>query len=66
MNFVDVTILCVGDVMLDRFVYCDMERVSPEAPVSVLRMNRIREMAGGAENVANNIAALGGRVVLAA
>lgn len=64
MNFSDVTILCIGDLMLDRFVYCDMERISPEAPVPVLRLNSMREMPGGAGNVANNIASLGGRVVL--
>ncbi len=64
MNFSDVTLLCIGDLMLDRFVYCDMERISPEAPVPVLRLNSMREMLGGAGNVANNIASLGGRVVL--
>lgn len=50
--------------MLDRFVHCDMERISPEAPVPVLRSNSVRELLGGAGNVANNIAALGGRAVL--
>ena len=64
MDFSDMTILCIGDVMLDRFIYCDMERISPEAPVPVLRSNSVREMLGGAGNVANNIAALGGRAVL--
>ena len=64
MNFSDVTGLCIGDLMLDRFVYCDMGRVSLEAPVPVLRLSSMREMLGGAGNVANNIASLGGRVVL--
>ena len=64
MNFSDITILCVGDAMLDRFIYCDMERISPEAPVPVLRTHHAREMPGGAGNVANNIVTLGGRVVL--
>jgi D-beta-D-heptose 7-phosphate kinase/D-beta-D-heptose 1-phosphate adenosyltransferase len=50
--------------MLDRFVYTDMERISPEAPVPVLRLKQTREMLGGAGNVANNIASLGGRAIL--
>jgi len=64
MDFSGLRILCVGDLMLDRFVYGDMERISPEAPVPVLRLRRSREMAGGAGNVANNIRSLGGRAVL--
>ena len=64
MNFSDTSVLCLGDLMLDRFVYGDMERISPEAPVPVLRLNRTREMLGGAGNVANNVASLGGRAIL--
>jgi D-beta-D-heptose 7-phosphate kinase / D-beta-D-heptose 1-phosphate adenosyltransferase len=64
MNVSANTVLCIGDVMLDRFVYSDMERISPEAPVPVLRMRHTREMLGGAGNVASNIASLGGRAVL--
>ena len=64
MDFSGVTVLCVGDVMLDRFVYGEMERISPEAPVPVLRLTRTREMAGGVGNVASNILSLGGRAVL--
>ncbi|NPD65821.1 D-glycero-beta-D-manno-heptose-7-phosphate kinase [Lichenicola cladoniae] len=64
MDFSHLTVLCVGDVMLDRFVYGDMERISPEAPVPVLRLNRTREMPGGVGNVANNILSLGGRAIL--
>jgi D-beta-D-heptose 7-phosphate kinase/D-beta-D-heptose 1-phosphate adenosyltransferase len=52
-------ILCVGDVMLDRFVYGAVERVSPEAPIPVLHARETREMLGGAGNVARNLAALG-------
>jgi len=52
-------ILCVGDVMLDRFVYGAVERVSPEAPIPVLHAREVREMLGGAGNVARNLAALG-------
>jgi len=64
MDFSNATILCLGDVMLDRFAYCDTERISPEAPVPVLRLRETKSMLGGAGNVARNIAALGGRAVL--
>ena len=64
MDFSAISVLCVGDVMLDRFVYGEMERISPEAPVGVLRLTRTREMAGGVGNVASNILSLGGRAVL--
>nr|WP_321986227.1 D-glycero-beta-D-manno-heptose-7-phosphate kinase [uncultured Lichenicoccus sp.] len=64
MDFGAIRVLCVGDVMLDRYVYGDMERISPEAPVPVLRLTRTREMAGGVGNVASNILSLGGRAVL--
>lgn len=53
-------VLCVGDVMLDRYVMGEVERISPEAPIPVLRVERETTMLGGAGNVANNIAALGG------
>ncbi|MFN7055496.1 D-glycero-beta-D-manno-heptose 1-phosphate adenylyltransferase [Hyphomonas sp.] len=52
-------VIVVGDVMLDRFVYGDVARVSPEAPVPVLRYNRQAAMPGGAANVARNVASLG-------
>lgn len=58
--------LCVGDVMLDRYVYGRAERVSAEAPVPVLRVERQAEMAGGAGNVARNLAALGAQCRLVA
>ena len=64
MDFSALTILCVGDVMLDRFLHGDIERISPEAPVPVIRLRETREMLGGAGNVASNIASLGGRAVL--
>ena len=64
MDFSANTVLVVGDVMLDRFVEGEIERISPEAPVPVLRLARTREMPGGAGNVASNIASLGGRAVL--
>ena len=54
-------VVCVGDVMLDRFVYGDVERISPEAPVPILRVERCEAMLGGAGNVARNLDALGAR-----
>ena len=64
MDFSHATILCLGDVMLDRFAYGESERISPEAPVPVLLLRRTRSMLGGAGNVARNIAALGGKAKL--
>ncbi len=58
-------ILCIGDVMLDRYVYGDVERISPEAPIPVLRVKDERSMLGGAGNVARNLAALGAHVAFA-
>ena len=64
MDFSGATILCLGDIMLDRFAYCGIDRISPEAPVPVLLLQRIESMLGGAGNVARNIASLGGTAVL--
>ena len=57
-------VVCIGDVMIDRFVYGDVTRVSPEAPIPVLARTRELVMLGGAGNVARNVAALGGEVSL--
>jgi len=54
-----VTVLCIGDVMLDRFIYGEVERISPEAPIPVLRVGGETAMLGGAGNVAANLAGLG-------
>jgi D-beta-D-heptose 7-phosphate kinase/D-beta-D-heptose 1-phosphate adenosyltransferase len=54
------SVLCIGDAMLDRYVYGDASRISPEAPVPVLRVDREATMLGGAGNVARNVAAMGG------
>jgi D-beta-D-heptose 7-phosphate kinase/D-beta-D-heptose 1-phosphate adenosyltransferase len=62
--FQSARVLVLGDLMLDRFVSGGAERISPEAPVAVLAVEGERIMAGGAGNVARNIAALGGSVVL--
>ena len=64
MDFSNATILCLGDIMLDRFAYCETERISPEAPVPVLMLKRTQSMLGGVGNVARNITALGGKAVL--
>lgn len=58
-------ICVVGDLMLDKFIFGDTERISPEAPVPVVNVDREISNPGGAGNVANNIVALGGSVLLA-
>lgn len=58
------TVACVGDLMLDRYVYGEVSRVSPEAPIPVLLQTRKTAMPGAAGNVARNVAALGGRARL--
>jgi D-beta-D-heptose 7-phosphate kinase/D-beta-D-heptose 1-phosphate adenosyltransferase len=58
-------VACVGDLMVDRFVYGEVTRVSPEAPIPVLARSRELVMLGAAGNVARNVAALGGSVALA-
>jgi len=55
-------VLIVGDLMLDHFVFGRVERISPEAPVPVVRFDHEEHRLGGAANVAHNVAALGGRV----
>lgn len=57
-------VLVVGDVMLDRYWFGDVSRISPEAPVPVVRVERSEERPGGAANVARNAAALGARASL--
>ena len=55
----ELKVLCIGDVMLDRFVYGEVSRISPEAPVPVLKKRRDVAMPGGAGNVARNLSSLG-------
>jgi D-beta-D-heptose 7-phosphate kinase/D-beta-D-heptose 1-phosphate adenosyltransferase len=57
------TVLCVGDLMLDEFVYGEVSRISPEAPAPVIAVQRTETNIGGAGNVARNIAALGARCI---
>jgi D-beta-D-heptose 7-phosphate kinase/D-beta-D-heptose 1-phosphate adenosyltransferase len=59
-----VRVLVLGDVMLDRFVYGSVARVSPEAPIPVLEVSRSVDSAGGAANVARNVASIGANVTL--
>lgn len=63
-SFERARVLVLGDVMLDRFVYGQVERTSPEAPVPVMALGRTTQMPGGAANVARNAVALGARVEL--
>lgn len=57
-------VLVVGDVMLDRYWFGEVSRISPEAPVPVVHVTRTEERPGGAANVARNVAALGGHASL--
>jgi D-beta-D-heptose 7-phosphate kinase / D-beta-D-heptose 1-phosphate adenosyltransferase len=59
------TVLCVGDLMLDEFVYGEVSRISPEAPAPVITVQRSETNVGGAGNVARNIASLGARCIFA-
>jgi D-beta-D-heptose 7-phosphate kinase/D-beta-D-heptose 1-phosphate adenosyltransferase len=57
------TVLCVGDLMLDEFVYGEVSRISPEAPAPVIAARRSETNVGGAGNVARNIASLGAKCI---
>src|ERR1700716_997205 len=57
------TVLCIGDLMLDEFVYGEVSRISPEAPAPVIAVQRSETNIGGAGNVARNIASLGARCI---
>ena len=57
------TILCVGDLMLDEFIYGEVSRISPEAPTPVIAVKRAELMIGGAGNVARNLVALGAKCI---
>lgn len=57
-------VLVVGDVMLDRYWQGPTLRISPEAPVPVVRVEQVEERPGGADNVALNVLILGGQVAL--
>lgn len=57
-------VLVVGDVMLDRYWFGEVQRISPEAPVPIAKIGKTEDRPGGAANVARNIASLGGNVGL--
>lgn len=63
-RFDQATVLVVGDVMLDRYWHGGTSRISPEAPVPVVKVEQIEDRPGGAANVALNIAALGAPALL--
>lgn len=65
-GFPAARVLCIGDVMLDRFVYGRVDRVSAEAPIPILHVGTQRAMLGGVGNVGRNVVALGARAVLIA
>ena len=62
-TMVGQTVLCVGDLMLDEFVYGEVSRISPEAPAPVIAARRSETNIGGAGNVARNIASLGAKCI---
>lgn len=62
----DLSVLVVGDVMLDEYWFGDVRRISPEAPVPVVHVSRSEERPGGAANVARNIVAMGAKATLLA
>src|SRR5215469_16288827 len=64
-GFNGLKVLVVGDIMLDRYIHGEVERISPEAPVPVIRHAQRYERAGGAANVAMNLAGLGCGAMLA-
>ena len=63
-NFAHQRILVVGDLMLDRYIYGSVSRISPEAPVPVVHVTREKSMPGGASNVAWNIRSLGAKAAV--
>ena len=63
-NFKGKKIMVIGDIMLDKYIWGDVSRISPEAPVQVVNVLRETYEAGGAANVANNISALSGDALM--
>lgn len=62
-NFPKVKVLVVGDIMIDHFIYGNVTRISPEAPVPVVNVEREETLLGGSANVINNINSIGGGVI---
>ncbi len=63
-RFGDKKVLVVGDVMLDQYTFGDVTRISPEAPIQIVKKTKESFTLGGAANVANNLAALGAKPIL--
>ncbi len=63
-RFTECRVLVIGDVMLDVFIWGEVQRISPEAPVPVVEVRRESHLLGGAANVVHNIASLGGRPIV--
>lgn len=64
MNFKNIKIAVIGDIMLDRYIFGKVERISPEAPIPVVTVTKESEALGGAANVAANISAMGGQATM--
>lgn len=60
----DLHIVCIGDIMLDEFIYGNVNRISPEAPIQILRVTKNNQMLGGVGNVAANLLELGAKVTI--
>lgn len=63
-KFSGKNVLVIGDIMADKYIWGDVERISPEAPIQIVKVRRETMTPGGAANLANNVAAMGGKVVL--
>jgi D-beta-D-heptose 7-phosphate kinase/D-beta-D-heptose 1-phosphate adenosyltransferase len=63
-KFANANVLVIGDIILDEYLWGDVSRISPEAPVPVVEISKETKMLGGAANVVNNINSLGGKVSL--
>ncbi len=62
-NFKNIKIAVIGDLMLDEYVIGKVERISPEAPVPVVKVLEEKSVLGGAANVVNNLAHLGAKII---
>ncbi|MBN1849993.1 MAG: D-glycero-beta-D-manno-heptose-7-phosphate kinase [Deltaproteobacteria bacterium] len=63
-RFSDARVLVIGDIIMDEYIWGDVSRISPEAPVPVVEVQRETMMLGGAANVATNIRSLGGQTII--
>ena len=63
-NFKGKNILIVGDIVLDRYIFGEVKRISPEAPIPIIEVNKESCILGGAANTANNISALGANAII--